>query len=513
MTRSITEITSGKNVQDLRAESVLMLKKTGIPFIQKGLELKPGQIKSHGRRNDCAEYISKCESELEKSRKPVRTVETVRAVKATVEPKREPEIEPKVESAVEPKVESAVEPKVESAVEPKVEPTVESVVKPKVEATAEATAEATVEPETNYSESEAEKLAIAKRLYFATAVKDDLTGLREYQLNLCKSGKYFLPEFAILVARTRVIIENYADSKSPDDKAHPGSIQKIRVDVMKYLADIVKPEIDKFPPVNDRTLKDTFEDFESSVRGAFGDIGKAKYELNRKKNELAEDDVRAIKVAPFIEWAVNQVRNLPESPARWREVAIAVMLLTGRRQSEVMSSGIFTYVDESHVVFEGQLKRHVAELVEPENIPVLGKSAKSIVEAVEWLEKHGKRTLPPKERTVEGIQKAAKDSHNRCSRYIAEAMDRLVGYCEILNGKDWAVTEKGKVVNKFKGHLCRQIYAQVCSGLFHDSNETKKRAYISRILLENRDAALIYDRDIEIKDWEELSELCGSLTD
>jgi hypothetical protein len=184
------------------------------------------------------------------------------------------------------------------------------------------------------------------------------------------------------------------------------------------------------------------------------------------------------------------------------------MLLTGRRQSEVMSSGVFTFADETHVIFEGQLKRHVAELVEAEKIPVLGKAAKQIVNAIEWLEKHGKRTIPT-ERTVKAIQEAAKKSHDRCSRYIAEAMDKLSGYCQIINNKTWEFTENGKVVNKFKGHLCRQIYAQVCSGLFNDSNESKKRAYISRILLENRDAALIYDRDIEVKDFEELRKMCG----
>uniref|UniRef100_UPI0005EAA5B6 hypothetical protein n=1 Tax=Tolypothrix sp. PCC 7601 TaxID=1188 RepID=UPI0005EAA5B6 len=80
--------------------------------------------------------------------------------------------------------------------------------------------------------------------------------MREYQLHLCKTQKYFLPEFAILVARSRVIIEDYANAKSPEGKAHPGTIQKIRVDIMRYLADIVKPEVDKFPAVNDRTLKD-----------------------------------------------------------------------------------------------------------------------------------------------------------------------------------------------------------------------------------------------------------------
>lgn len=389
---------------------------------------------------------------------------------------------------------SAVEAALEQQKKQVVEPIVETIVK------------------TEYSDSEAERMAIAKKFYFATADKDDLTGLREYQLNLCKTQKYFLPEFAILVARARVIMEDYANGKSPEGKAHPGSIQKIRVEVMRCLADIIKSEHDKFPPVNDRTLEDTFNDFDTAVRGAFSDIGAAKYKLNKARSEAAEEDVRAIKVLPYISWAIDTVSNLPQSTAKWKEVAIAVMILTGRRQSEVMSSGIFTYVDDSHVIFEGQLKRHIAEVVAPEKIPVLGKAAQAIVNAINWLEQFSKRTLP-ESRTVEAIQKAAKLSHDRCSRYVAETMAMLCGLCEIINGKEWVVIEGSKQVNKFKGHLNRQIYAQVCSALFNDANESKKRAYISRILLENRDAALSYDRDIEIQDIDALRKLCGSFRD
>jgi len=372
----------------------------------------------------------------------------------------------------------------------------------------------------DYSKSEKEKVAIANRLYYSTEANDGFTGLREYQLELCKKNIYFLPAFAILVARTRVIIEDYANSKSREGKAHPGSIQKLRLEIINHLEEIVKSENDKFPSVNDRNLIDTFKDFDDAVRGAFADIGAEKHKLNMERAEAREEDVRAIKAYPFVNWAVEIVNNLPEKDisqirklsAKWKEVAIAVMLLTGRRQSEVMSSGIFTYVDESTVIFEGQLKRHDDKLVAPEKIPVLGKAAKGVIDAIEWLEFYGKRTLP-KVREVESIQKAAKESHNRCSRYIAETMDTLAVYCSITNGKEWIVEENGKKVNKFKGHLTRQIYAQVCDGLFHDKHETKKRAYISRILLENRAAALSYDRDIEIVDIEELKELCGSLYD
>jgi len=350
-----------------------------------------------------------------------------------------------------------------------------------------------------YIQSESEKLAIAKKIYYSKVQSDDLTGLQEYHLKLCQQNKYFLPEFAILVARSRVIIENYVDSVSPNGKAHPGSTIALKVAIVKYIKEFVDVDNDKFPPVNDRQLVDTFKDFDDALRGAFRDISSLKTRMYSKGNEEAEADVRAINVAPFIDWAVGTVSNLGNNSAKWREVAIAVMLLTGRRQSEVMASGIFKYVDDSHVIFEGQLKRHIEEIVPAEKIPVLGNAARQVVEAITWLEKYDKRSLPT-ERTAKGIQEAAKKSHNRCSRYIAEQMDLLIPFVTITNGKTWTFTKDGKTVNRFKGHLTRQIYAQVCEKLFSDSDNEKKQSFIARILLEGRDAAVAYDRDIEIKD-------------
>jgi hypothetical protein len=491
MPRTLEEI--NKNTVDvLCKEAADLWEKYHVPFIVNGLEIqRRSQItgRSKVKKEHVAEYISMVEGMLasgelgKKSQKIKPQVEEIKPVEVveTVEPANTVEV-----------------------VEPVKQPTVV----------------VTIDEEFNYSKSEDEKRDIAKRLYYSTEAKDGFTGLREYQFNLCKTQKYFLPEFAILVARTRVIIEDYANTKSLEGKAHPGSIQKIRVDVMKYLAEIIKPEVDKFPAVNDRTLQDIFDDFDKSVRGAFSDIGAAKHRLNKERAEAREEDVRAVKAYPLINWAVETVNNLPDKDisqmrklsAKWKEVAIAVMLLTGRRQSEVMSSGVFTLVDESTIIFEGQLKRHVAELVAPEKIPVLGKAAKGVIDAVQWLEFYGKRTLP-EAREVDAIQKAAKLSHDRCSRYIAETMETLAELCPIQNNKQWETAENGKLINKFKGHLTRQIYAQICDGLFHNKHESKKRAFISRILLENRDAALSYDRDIEIVDMEELRDLCGSLAD
>lgn len=451
MPLSIAEINKTTAVELRKIASDMMQKNPSLIYIKDGKELTAGEVKRRGKKKNLVEHISKWKQLLDN--KKVETVNSTQPKNYTPN-------------------------------------------------------EVTVDSESNYSQSEQERLDIAKKFYYSTSNKDGLTGLREYQLKLCKTGKYFLPEYATLVARARVLIESYANEKSSDGKAHPGTVQKIRVEVMKKLNELVESEKDKFNGVNDRTIEDLFKDFDDDLRGAFKDIGGLKYQLNKEKNEKAEKDVREIKAYDFINWAIEKVNNLPKSAAKWKEVAIALMLLTGRRQSEIMSSGVFTYVNDSTVVFQGQLKRHTDELVEPKKIPVLGKCAKQIIKAIEWLEVNDKRTLPT-EHTSEAIQKAAKISHNRCSRYISETMVKLQKLCPITNNKNW-VGEDGK--NRFKGHLCRQIYAEICGKLFTPDNY-KERAFISHILIENRNAALNYLRDLNITDIDKIKNVCGSFSE
>jgi hypothetical protein len=356
------------------------------------------------------------------------------------------------------------------------------------------------------SKSEEFKLAIAKEIYSSTKAKNDLMGLREYFKTLSQLQKFVLPEFAILVSQSRQKIEQYSHGVATGEKASANVILKNRVDIMKYLRELVEADADKFNPIDDITFIDIFNDFDSALRKGMLDLSAEKFREYKASNTKSREDVKPIKVLPFIEWAKDKVSRLESlSGARWREVAIACMLLTGRRQSEVMSSGEFTLIDSNHVLFDGQLKKHTSDVVPAMRIPVLANAAKEVVEAIKWLEKHGKRSLPT-ERSAKGFQDAAKKSHNKCSRYISEQMQLLTEYCPITNDKTWIVEENGALVNRFKGHLTRQIYAQVASYIFNNSDNEKKISYISKILGESVEGAGMYDRDVEVKDLETIKE-------
>lgn len=455
MTRSLEQIWKEHgSVPKLRTEAARIKRENNLtdPIMRDGLEIEI----SKGRKQELIEYISQLEQLAAKpvtaQTEDVTTPQTVAVLEDTTTPQKELQID----------------------------------------------------KDSDYTESEQEKLFVAKQLYTATEKDKDYTGLKEYHLNFCKSKKLFSSEnfskFAQLVAKSRVLIEGYADSKSPNGKASPGGLQAIRVQIMKYLKELCEQDKNLFEPVLDRTLMDTYSDFDNAVRGAFQDISKIKYELYKQKRDSGEKDVRTIKVTNLINWAKETVSNLSDNSAQWKDVCIAIMLLTGRRQSEVMSSGIFEYIDDSHLMFEGQLKRHTDEIVEATQIPVIGGMANQVVAAINWLEEYDKRTLPIN-REKEAIQKAASKSHNRCSRYISETMSKLELKVEITNGKSW-LDSKGN--NVFKGHLTRQIYAQICAELFAPDTQ-KKHSYIADILLESRDAAPSYDRDIEIIDIDKIN--------
>jgi hypothetical protein len=442
MPRSIEELSKQKTI-DLRKLAGQMMKENNLVFTVNGLELPRSTVQSRAHKEDLIYHISMWESQLEKQPTP----------------------------------------------EPQPEPTPEPQPEPQPEPAQEATAEIT--------KSDELKLGIAKTIYYSTENKDDLVGLREYFKILQRKQKLYSPEFVVLVGFARQMIEQYSHGVALEGRASANVILKNRLDVMKFLQQLVEAEAHLFDPIADLTLADVYTEFDDCLRKGMRDLSMEKFKTYKQSNNESREDVRPILALPFIEWAKDTLSAVNTfTPARWREVAVACMLLSGRRQSEVMSSGKFTLISENRVIFDGQLKKHSNDIVPPIEIPILGNSALEFTNAINWLEANNKRSLPI-ERTPKGFQEAAKISHNKCSRYISEQMQLLTKYCPITNGKTWEGIENGKSVNKFKGHLTRQIYAQVTSAMFNNPDNVKKIAYIAKILGESVDAAAMYDRDVK----------------
>lgn len=208
----------------------------------------------------------------------------------------------------------------------------------------------------------------------------------------------------------------------------------------------------------------------------------------REKRENA--DVTTIRgVKSVYDWAaklLDECANTSLNPRKhWRDVVVALLVVTGRRQSEITSSAVFTPIDENHLWFKGQLKsRSHDEFTDGYSIPVFANS-EHIIKSVEWLAANGKRHPDPKQ------------AHNLFSRYINEAADSVLGMI------DW-VSEPQEHDSRLarKAHLFRSIYAVMAKSEFHhEKPNTYELEFIRQILGEkDTTTAAVYDRKLRIID-------------
>jgi hypothetical protein len=203
----------------------------------------------------------------------------------------------------------------------------------------------------------------------------------------------------------------------------------------------------------------------------------------------------------LLEWAQKRLAKLPTNAPKYVEVACALMLVTGRRQSEITCSAKFEYVDSEHVNFTGQLKRHGSyeDENEPETfeIPTLT-NAQDVVNGLEWLEQMGKRDTEPDK------------AHNRFSRYLnAQAKILFAKYVQILEGEMSYTDHKGKKVDRANCHQFRQIYGQI-QFIKSDLPSTQKTLYIGEIMGHGgayslgNNASASYDTDVVLENAEKL---------
>jgi hypothetical protein len=148
----------------------------------------------------------------------------------------------------------------------------------------------------------------------------------------------------------------------------------------------------------------------------------------------------------------------PAKNSLWADVVIALMLVTGRRQAEILVSAEFSEPQEHGVgwaVFSGQAKTKGREGGDqPFEIPLLAPLGQ-VQFALAWLAKHDRRVS----KEVNGDP--MKIAHNRFSKLISAQIknwDGLVDYRKRGTDKD------GKPA-PFTGHRCRQVYVLVCKGL------------------------------------------------
>ena len=319
--------------------------------------------------------------------------------------------------------------------------------------------------------------------------------LKKYTLNLCTQNRLFLPEYFEMIPGFKAGVEI-----AFGNNIH--TIANVTSQILKRIGELVSAEAHLFP---EGMFLDQYQNFYKSIKALMAEYSKAKHidgmiSLNERQNNTID-----VEVCDLLIWAKSQLQNLPRVGTNWTEVAIAVMCLTGRRQSEIMCTGNFTYIDDDYVMFDGQLKKHdTSKDAEAYKIPVLLGSAKEIIAGIEWLDKSCKRV-----KVVDSnYQDAAKKSHDKYSRYLSASVKDLLGKYVRLNSSDDTWYHGGK--DRKKCHLLRQIYAQVAYPLFFKGSKQKLNQVIASIMGHNDDlsasraSAVCYDADVIVVDIKDI---------
>lgn len=364
--------------------------------------------------------------------------------------------------------------------------------------------EQSAKEESEYQKVADEQAEIAKLFYEGKMVDGEwaVVGLKEIFIRNVQSQNPLttLDELTSLIVLLRPTIERHVLNRA--DELRASTVLNWKAQVLNKLKELIK-SAHVGNETLEKELQSLYQRFESAVKKTFSSATMEKRTTGNKQLQCRQDDAVEINVSQMVEWAKDLVTNLPEKKSNWNKVAVAVMILTGRRQSEVMATGKFEVTDsDSHLIFSGQLKRHNDEVVAPFEIPVLGRAANGVVEAIKWLENHGKRENDPKA------------AHDRFSRYLSYAAKFACGYIT-SPATDWSlhIDSTGKKRDRRKCHLFRQIYGQVVIPVFFERIEgrgKKAKRVLSKVMghsdnVNSRDyAAEAYDADVFVMDAEKL---------
>jgi len=292
--------------------------------------------------------------------------------------------------------------------------------------------------------------------------------------------KRFTPEFQGLILMFRPTLEKYLQVNIGD--YNDGNFMAYKRDVLNNLKYRLKTDFEghdwnSFFEVYTRSLRMAFTEVTARIRKqSLTSLG------NRQKS------IASVKCSDAILAARKVLENLgTHRKFMWREVVCALMLVTGRRQAEIMQSGNFELTDDDYkLLFSGQLKKHNSLEEKPYVIPTLV-PAHLVIEGIEWLNNLGKRDC-----------KTPREASSKYSKEICSTSKSIIQNRFVLTEGEWFYQDGDKKKDRRVGHLFRHTYGQVCYQLFssksnyinnylteiygHDSDETGTSAWSANYL-------------------------------
>jgi Telomere resolvase len=234
-------------------------------------------------------------------------------------------------------------------------------------------------------------------------------------------------------------------------------------------------------------------------------IVQEKRELGNARLKERKADKTAINPEKLIIWSVETLSNLESyNPTHWKPVTQAIKLLTGRRTSEILSSGRFIpSTIKGCLLFKGQNKKHSEDSFKNEQpllIPVIGGHSELVLQAMQWLELSGKR-IKAKDNSWSSQMTANVLVNKNLAKYLSD-------YCKGADGfkTDWygkiETNENVDWSNKKKPDCTRDIYTQIMGVGYYNAVKQELSAtldFLSQILGHSGDKSIIkYDVDFVV---------------
>ena len=338
----------------------------------------------------------------------------------------------------------------------------------------------TFETETEYTDYEQLLKRLSSKYYQGFKSGDvEVIGVRQFALEQMKRAQtnQSLMDVRLFatVAHFKEEILSVARDGSEDGTPNASTVINLRGEIVNRIKKAVnsereqftvKKELEGMEPITTDYLTQSFEAFRSGVIASFSTIAREKRESQGTNFLARRTSTPHASVSSLVSWAISRLKNLPTKAQEWREVALAIMIVTGRRPAEVMSTGVFKAKDKTNLEFYGQLKKKGESDETVYKIPTIGDTAKQVEIAIGWLEMMNKRTVPAS-RNLEDKQDAAKKSHDRFSRYLSEVASQVMpNHLVLADGASWELAENR---SRIKPYLSRQIYLQIISKLVQAS--------------------------------------------
>lgn len=222
--------------------------------------------------------------------------------------------------------------------------------------------------------------------------------------------------------------------------------------------------------------------------------------INVKERKANRTDINPDRL---IVWAVETLQKIHRyNPTYWKPVVQALKVLTGRRTSEILSSGMFApSLINGCLLFKGQNKKHSQESFESETpiiIPIIGGHTDLVLQGMQWLNSSGKRILA-EDNTWDAQRKANTLVNKMMGKYLSE-------YCRGMDGfhMKWydLVDAQTNWDGKKKPDCTRDIYTQIIGqGYFEIVSQglTETLDFLGGILGHSDKGKSIIKYDIDFK--------------